>query len=243
MSGSGRDSSEQSAARFLRLRAKYEEHQAARHLIRGDDGLFERVAPRGDRGTLSVVEEVLRSSGRPMSVREIAAAAGARLPTRSTTPDTVVARDLSIDIKRLGDLSRFARTSPGRYVLRPAPPAPPSATQDSGSLAEPGITHRPEDGTFEAELRQRRDERRRARRAEEVRLFVVPAQWRFVEKHAPGAWASWVSGVGLPSESFSLGITGKPSIVVATHLQCRHDSSCECRIFEYGGWKMRSRTV
>ena len=32
--------------------------------------------------------------------------------------DTVVARDLSMDIKRLGDESRFVRTAPGRYTMR-----------------------------------------------------------------------------------------------------------------------------
>jgi hypothetical protein len=53
-----------------------------------------------------------------MSVREIVQRAGARLPSRSKTPDTVVARDLALDIKRKGDSSRFARTSPGRYTLR-----------------------------------------------------------------------------------------------------------------------------
>ena len=68
--------------------------------------------------TLRVVEEVLRDSRQPMVVKEIVQAAGERLPTKSKTPDTVVARDLSMDIKRLGAVSRFARTSPGRYTLR-----------------------------------------------------------------------------------------------------------------------------
>lgn len=68
--------------------------------------------------TLAVVEEVLRETAVPMSVREIVERAGARLPSKSKTPDTVVARDLSMDIKRKGDTSLFARTSPGRYTLR-----------------------------------------------------------------------------------------------------------------------------
>lgn len=68
--------------------------------------------------TLSVVEEILRTSGAPISVREIVERAGARLPSKSKTPDTVVARDLAMDIKRQGDQSRFVRTSPGRYTLR-----------------------------------------------------------------------------------------------------------------------------
>ena len=68
--------------------------------------------------TLAVVEEILRETAIPMSVREIVERAGARLPSKSKTPDTVVARDLSMDIKRKADTSLFVRTSPGRYTLR-----------------------------------------------------------------------------------------------------------------------------
>jgi len=68
--------------------------------------------------TLAVVEEILRETASPMSVREIVERAGMRLPSKSKTPDTVVARDLSMDIKKKGDTSLFVRTSPGRYTLR-----------------------------------------------------------------------------------------------------------------------------
>jgi hypothetical protein len=68
--------------------------------------------------TLAVVEEILRERRIPMVVKEIVAAAGDRLPTKSRTPDTVVARDLSMDIKRRGDESIFVRTSPGKYSLK-----------------------------------------------------------------------------------------------------------------------------
>jgi hypothetical protein len=68
--------------------------------------------------TLVVVEEILRETAVPMSVREIVERAGVRLPSKSKTPDTVVARDLSMDIKRKGEVSLFVRTSPGRYTLR-----------------------------------------------------------------------------------------------------------------------------
>lgn len=68
--------------------------------------------------TLATVEQVMRETQTPMSVRDIVELAGERLPTRSKTPDTVVARDLSMDIKRLGDESRFVRTAPGRYTMR-----------------------------------------------------------------------------------------------------------------------------
>jgi hypothetical protein len=68
--------------------------------------------------TLVVVEEILRESQIPMSVREIVERAGARLPSKSKTPDTVVARDLSMSIKKHGERSQFVRTSPGRYTLR-----------------------------------------------------------------------------------------------------------------------------
>src|SRR5258706_3738424 len=68
--------------------------------------------------TLAVVEEILRETAIPMSVREIVDRAGARFPSKSKTPDTVVARDLSMDIKKKADTSLFVRTSPGRYTLR-----------------------------------------------------------------------------------------------------------------------------
>lgn len=68
--------------------------------------------------TLAVVEEILRETAVPMSVREIVERAGSRLPSKSKTPDTVVARDLSMDIKKKGEGSLFIRTSPGRYTLR-----------------------------------------------------------------------------------------------------------------------------
>lgn len=71
-----------------------------------------------DMSTLAVVEEVLREASEPLGPREIVARAGRRLPSKSRTPDTVVARDLSRDIRANGDGSRFARIARGRYVLR-----------------------------------------------------------------------------------------------------------------------------
>ena len=68
--------------------------------------------------TLAVVEVILRETQVPMSVRQIVEYAGSRLPTKSRTPDTVVARDLSMDIKKKGEASLFVRTAPGRYTLR-----------------------------------------------------------------------------------------------------------------------------
>jgi len=68
--------------------------------------------------TLAVVEEILRETALALSVKEIVERAGSRLPSKSKTPDTVVARDLSMDIKKKGDTSLFVRTSPGRYTLR-----------------------------------------------------------------------------------------------------------------------------
>ena len=68
--------------------------------------------------TLHVVEEILRERGTPMVVREIVEVAAERLPTKSKTPDTVVARDLAMDIKKRGCDSKFTRVAPGRYTLR-----------------------------------------------------------------------------------------------------------------------------
>jgi hypothetical protein len=73
--------------------------------------------------TLNIVEEILRETRTPMVVREIVNVGGTRLPTRSKTPDTVVARDLAMDIKRRGDESKFVRVAPGKYTLRELVPA------------------------------------------------------------------------------------------------------------------------
>src|SRR5687767_12880571 len=81
--------------------------------------------------TLTVVEEILRETGVPMSVRQIVEYSQGRLPTKSRTPDTVVARDLSMDIKRHGPASKFERVSPGRYAIRGA-----SSTVVAGAVTQ-----------------------------------------------------------------------------------------------------------
>lgn len=88
--------------------------------------------------TLAVVEDILRETAVPMSVREIVERAGARLPSKSKTPDTVVARDLSMDIKRRGESSLFVRTSPGRYTLRTLVGV--AVPNDSASTLRPSAT-------------------------------------------------------------------------------------------------------
>src|SRR3954453_1251002 len=96
--------------------------------------------------TLAVVEEILRETAVPMSVREIVERAGVRLPSKSKTPDTVVARDLSMDLKKKGESSLFARTSPGRYTLRELAAAslqqgqPVSAPAQQGAPVAQGAT-------------------------------------------------------------------------------------------------------
>jgi hypothetical protein len=86
--------------------------------------------------TLAVVEEILRETASPLSVKEIVERAGSRLPSKSKTPDTVVARDLSMDIKKKGDTSLFVRTSPGRYTLRELA----SRTETNGNANRPEAT-------------------------------------------------------------------------------------------------------
>lgn len=73
--------------------------------------------------TLAIVEVVLREAGMPLTAREIVRLAAGRLPSRSRTPDTVVARDLSLHIKHRGGQSLFVRTSPGRFAVRDMLPA------------------------------------------------------------------------------------------------------------------------
>jgi hypothetical protein len=87
--------------------------------------------------TLAVVEEILRETATPLSVKEIVERAGSRLPSKSKTPDTVVARDLSMDIKKKGDTSLFVRTSPGRYTLRELAHRTDGARADATSVLSP----------------------------------------------------------------------------------------------------------
>jgi len=68
--------------------------------------------------TLAIVEDVLRAATEPLGPKDIAARAGRRLPSRSRTPDTVIARDISRDIIKHGESSRFLRVARGLYVLR-----------------------------------------------------------------------------------------------------------------------------
>ena len=87
--------------------------------------------------TLATVEQVMRQTKTPMAVRDIVEIAGDALPTRSKTPDTVVARDLSMDSKRQGDESRFIRTAPGRYTLREFVSSGLIQMGDSGNTPQP----------------------------------------------------------------------------------------------------------
>ena len=92
--------------------------------------------------TLAIVEVVLREAGLPLTARDIVALAGARLPSRSKTPDTVVARDLAVNIKRLGDASPFVRTAPGLFTLRAllADAAKPVISANAGGSGQAVVT-------------------------------------------------------------------------------------------------------
>ena len=73
--------------------------------------------------TLDIVAEVLREvAPRALKARQIAALAGDRLPTASRTPETVVSRDLAIDVRDRGTASRFLRVDRGAFVLKEALP-------------------------------------------------------------------------------------------------------------------------
>ena len=82
--------------------------------------------------TLTVVEQILREATEPRTVKQIVERAGIRLPSRSKTPDTVVARDLSLDMKKKGDASLFARPLPGLYCLRSQVAAPTAVGSETG---------------------------------------------------------------------------------------------------------------
>src|ERR1700675_1938401 len=73
--------------------------------------------------TLWVVAEILREGApRALKARQIADLAGSRLPTASKTPETVVSRDLALDVRDHGASSRFLRVGRGEFVLKEALP-------------------------------------------------------------------------------------------------------------------------
>jgi DNA (cytosine-5)-methyltransferase 1 len=73
--------------------------------------------------TLSVVADVLREAApRALRAKEIADLARDRLPTASRTPETVISRDLAIDVRDKGAASRFLRVDRGEFVLKEALP-------------------------------------------------------------------------------------------------------------------------
>lgn len=73
--------------------------------------------------TLAVVAEILREvAPRALNPRQIVEMAVGRLPTASRTPETVVSRDLALEVKRNEERSRFLRAAPGEYLLKEALP-------------------------------------------------------------------------------------------------------------------------
>lgn len=60
----------------------------------------------------------MRTARVPLTVQQIVIRARGRLPTAAKRPDLVVARDLAVDVRRLGKASRFVRTAPGLFTLR-----------------------------------------------------------------------------------------------------------------------------
>ncbi len=74
--------------------------------------------------TLAVVAEVLREAAPgALRARQIAELAGARLSTLSKTPETVISRDLSLDVRDRGAASRFLRVGRGEFLLKEALPS------------------------------------------------------------------------------------------------------------------------
>lgn len=74
--------------------------------------------PSGRSLTLDIIERILSEANMPLSVREMIKLAGDTFSTKSRTPFNSVSRDLALDIKKNGEMSRFVRTRPGRFMLR-----------------------------------------------------------------------------------------------------------------------------
>ncbi len=69
------------------------------------------------RRTLSITEAILTEARKPLRVRELLDRSRGRYPTRARFPDTVIARDLALDV-RDNPGSRFERVESGLYGLR-----------------------------------------------------------------------------------------------------------------------------
>jgi len=66
---------------------------------------------------LGVVAELIKEQGRPLNVGEIIKLADTRLPTNSRTPQNILHKHLSLEVKN-NAASKFMRVSPGTYGLR-----------------------------------------------------------------------------------------------------------------------------
>ena len=66
---------------------------------------------------LALVEDLIRSEGRPLNVNEIIRLADTRLPTKSRTPQNVVHKHLSLEVKK-NRVTKFVKVAPGTYGIR-----------------------------------------------------------------------------------------------------------------------------
>jgi restriction system protein len=69
---------------------------------------------------LDAAYEVLSAANEPLHVRELTRRLleGARWKTEGKTPSATVNARIAVDIKELGDESRFVRSAPGMFTVR-----------------------------------------------------------------------------------------------------------------------------
>lgn len=90
-----------------------------------------------------------------------------------------------------------------------------------------------------------RDELPRKVRRQVIDLRNPPKKWRFVEKNVPGCFVAWVATVGIRTEGLTLGVTGKPSRVIAFDEGCYLPgyAACRCHVFSGGTWQKRCHPI
>ena len=99
-------------------------------------------------GVLDVVESVLKQAGAPLHYNEITkrVLASGSWKTDGKTPHATINAQLSVEIAKRGDTSRFQRAGPGTYALRNgAVPAPTDLAPQDASPA-PGTKSKAEVG-------------------------------------------------------------------------------------------------
>ncbi len=114
----------------------------------------------------------------------------------------------------------------------------PSEVSAARYLALRAIREKAEAGARDR-LRLGRERAAATRLAARMAKLAVSDCWRYVEAHFPGVAFAWTREIGLPTQGFVFGVTGKPPTAVAVDLGCYTPgyTRCRCHSFRRGKWR------